>query len=172
MPDKKTSSRKNCKDQLALTLWVWGALNLREYHCSMLAIRLHRFAWFITVKNTSKSVNRDELNLGSYQIPESDCYTSFPENRRVRFQCCRDHGDRGMDQLVTVLFTDEFFQRTKEFVSNVAEIMEIKAWINRLHQISYSIFEVGGEAIPVMRLREKRKTQERQICWFLIEDDV
>ncbi|GFU55799.1 hypothetical protein TNCV_753371 [Trichonephila clavipes] len=45
MPDKKTSSRKNCKDQLALTLWVWGALNLREYHCSMLAIRLHRLAW-------------------------------------------------------------------------------------------------------------------------------
>ncbi|GFX46343.1 uncharacterized protein TNCV_3952921, partial [Trichonephila clavipes] len=53
------------------------------------------------------------------------------ENRRVRFQCCRDHGDRGMDQLVTVLFTDEYFQRTEESVSNVAEIMEIKAWINR-----------------------------------------
>ncbi|GFY31671.1 hypothetical protein TNCV_4199821 [Trichonephila clavipes] len=36
-----------------------------------------------------------------------------------------------MDQLVTVLFTDEYFQRTEESVSNVAEIMEIKAWINR-----------------------------------------
>ncbi|GFX46342.1 hypothetical protein TNCV_3952911 [Trichonephila clavipes] len=41
-----------------------------------------------------------------------------------------------------------------------------------VHQISYSIFEVGGEAIPVMLLREKRKIQERQICWFLIEEDV
>ncbi|GFS49896.1 hypothetical protein TNCV_3676271 [Trichonephila clavipes] len=53
------------------------------------------------------------------------------ENRRVRFQCCRYHGDRGMDQLVIVLFTDEYFQRTEESVSNLAEIMEIKAWINR-----------------------------------------
>ncbi|GFY63372.1 hypothetical protein TNIN_336211 [Trichonephila inaurata madagascariensis] len=36
-----------------------------------------------------------------------------------------------MDQQVTVLFTDEYFPRTEESVSNMAEIMEIKAWINR-----------------------------------------
>ncbi|GFW64470.1 hypothetical protein TNCV_813051 [Trichonephila clavipes] len=54
-------------------------------------------------------------------------------------------------------------------------------WVNKLvriasvfmvHRISYSIFEVGEEAIPVMPLREKMKTQESQFCWFLIEDDV
>ncbi|GFT40737.1 hypothetical protein TNCV_4042281 [Trichonephila clavipes] len=72
-----------------------------------------------------------------------------PENRRVRFQCCRDHGDRGMDQLVTVLFTDGYFQRTEESVSNVAEIIEIKAWINRylatgdlMASLSY-LFRIG-----------------------------
>ncbi|GFY06460.1 transposable element Tcb2 transposase [Trichonephila clavipes] len=32
-----------------------------------------------------------------------------PENRRVHFQCCRDHGDRDIDQLVTVLFANEYF---------------------------------------------------------------
>ncbi|GFY31668.1 hypothetical protein TNCV_4199791 [Trichonephila clavipes] len=77
-----------------------------------------------------------------------------------------------MDQLVTVLFTDEYFQRTEESVSNVAEIMEIKAWINRkidilncirLYGASDKLFHLRsihrGEAIPVMPLREKRKTQ-------------
>ncbi|GFY31669.1 hypothetical protein TNCV_4199801 [Trichonephila clavipes] len=73
-----------------------------------------------------------------------------------------------MDQLVTVLFTDEYFQRTEESVSNVAEIMEIKAWINRkidilncirLYGASDKLFHLRsihrGEAIPVMPLREK-----------------
>ncbi|GFS61608.1 hypothetical protein TNCV_4312731 [Trichonephila clavipes] len=50
-----------------------------------------------------------------------------PENRRVRFQCGRDYRDQSMDQLVTVLFTDEYFLRTEESVSNWAEI---EAWIN------------------------------------------
>ncbi|GFV65942.1 hypothetical protein TNCV_1303331 [Trichonephila clavipes] len=89
-----------------------------------------------------------------------------------------------MDQLVTVLFTDEYFPRTEESVSNGAEIMEIKAWINRkidtsdcirLYGASDKLFHLRsrGETIPVMPLREKKKkTQERQICWFLIEDDV
>ncbi|GFX13839.1 hypothetical protein TNCV_3421501 [Trichonephila clavipes] len=59
-------------------------------------------------------------------LTESACHLGggrTPENRRVRFQCCRDHGDRGMDQLVTVLFTDEYFQRTEESVS-----MWLRSW--------------------------------------------
>ncbi|GFT74995.1 hypothetical protein TNCV_935691 [Trichonephila clavipes] len=44
----------------------------------------------------------------------------------------------------------------------------------RLYGASDKLFHLRsrGEAIPVMPLREKRKTKERQICWFLIEDDV
>ncbi|GFX73279.1 hypothetical protein TNCV_3538021 [Trichonephila clavipes] len=48
-----------------------------------------------------------------------------------------------MDQLMTVLFTDEYFQRT-ESVSNVAEIMEIKAWINKKIDISDCIRLYGA----------------------------
>ncbi|GFV93728.1 hypothetical protein TNCV_366291 [Trichonephila clavipes] len=77
-----------------------------------------------------------------YRLPRGSSFN--PENRRVRFQCCRGHGDRGMDQLVTVLFTDEYFQRTEESVSNVAEIMEIKAWINRKIDISDCIRPYGA----------------------------
>ncbi|GFT61238.1 hypothetical protein TNCV_926871 [Trichonephila clavipes] len=89
-----------------------------------------------------------------------------------------------MDQLVTVLFTDEYFQRTEESVSNVAEIMEIKAWINRkidtsdcirLYGASDKLFHLrsrGRSHSSDASQRKKRKTQERQICWFLIEDDV
>ncbi|GFV08627.1 hypothetical protein TNCV_3869011 [Trichonephila clavipes] len=70
-----------------------------------------------------------------------------------------------MDQLVTVLFTDEYFQRTEESVSNVAEIMEIKAWINRKIDISDCI-RLYGASDKLFHLRsncleKKEDPQER-----------
>ncbi|GFY28824.1 hypothetical protein TNCV_4719572 [Trichonephila clavipes] len=51
------------------------------------------------------------------------CIFINPANRRVRFQYCRDNGNRGMDHLVTVLFTDEYFLRTKQSVP-----MWLRSW--------------------------------------------
>ncbi|GFS51239.1 hypothetical protein TNCV_3533181 [Trichonephila clavipes] len=93
-------------------------------------------------------------------LPRWRADVPIPENRRVRFQCCRDHGDRGMDQLVTVLFTDEYFQRTEESVSNVAEIMEIKAWINRKIDISDCIRLYGAsEPLAGLKLASLKQRQ-------------
>ncbi|GFT89779.1 hypothetical protein TNCV_1665491 [Trichonephila clavipes] len=84
-------------------------------------------------------------------------WNASPENRRVRFQCCRYHGDRSIDQLVTVLFPDEYFQRTEESVSNMAEIMEIKAWINRKINISDCI-RLYGASDKLFHLRSKGRS--------------
>ncbi|GFT31580.1 hypothetical protein TNCV_609561 [Trichonephila clavipes] len=62
-----------------------------------------------------------------------------------------------MDQLVTVLFTDEYFQRTEESVSNVAEIMEIKAWINRKIDISDCI-RLYGASDKLFHLRSRGRS--------------
>ncbi|GFY28813.1 hypothetical protein TNCV_4719481 [Trichonephila clavipes] len=57
-------------------------------------------------------------------------------------------------------------RRTEVSVSNAAEIMEIVIVpVFMMHQISYSIFEVGEEYIPVMPLKEKKEDIGRTILF-------
>ncbi|GFW21880.1 hypothetical protein TNCV_1236051 [Trichonephila clavipes] len=71
-----------------------------------------------------------------------------------------------MDRLVTVLFTDEYSQRTEESVSNVAEI---KAWINRKIDISDCI-RLYGASDKLLHLRSRGRSHSSDASQSKKED--
>ncbi|GFX13838.1 transposable element Tcb1 transposase [Trichonephila clavipes] len=120
MDDNETCHRthavQDCLDSEGIQRLVWPArspnLNPIENVWDALGRQVAGRNYPPTNKNTPICALTEEWDKLPQQLLDNVVQNMSGE-QKSSFQCCRDHGDRGMDQLVTVLFTDEYFREQK-----------------------------------------------------------